>query len=132
MKMQSAIVIALIMSLSSIAMAADPLDTVTSQVSEQVSAAKQDLTQKAVEHIVEGNLTKEHISQDVNATKEELKQKAISRIEQEINTTSEQISQRAVDEAKKQASQMAQQPGFEVILSLMGITAVGYLLRRVG
>ncbi len=112
------------------AMAANPLDVLTSQVDEQMNIAQQDLTQKAVEHIVQGNLTQEHIQQDINSTKEQLRQEAEERIRQEVNNTTEQISQKAKEELNRQVNQKLGQPGFGLVFALTGILAMAYILRR--
>ncbi len=127
---KSTVILASILMLAMIAQAADPLDAITSKVSEQISVAPQNLTQKAVEHILEGNLTKEHIQQDINATGEQLKQKATEKIKQEVNNTTEQIQQKAKEEIDKQVNQRLGQPGFELAFAMAGILVIAYLLRR--
>jgi hypothetical protein len=55
------------------AIAANPLETVAAPLQENLNLDAQDLGNKAIEHIAQGNLTQEHISQDINATKEQLR-----------------------------------------------------------
>jgi DNA-binding SARP family transcriptional activator len=109
-------------------LAANPIDAITSQVREQINA--QNLTEKAIEHIVQGNLTKEHLQQDVNATKKQLKQTAEEKIGQQVNNTIEQIGQKAEAEIDKQLNKTVQQPGFDLVLALAGILAIAYIIRR--
>ncbi len=127
MKTKIAAAIALVLTLCATAASAGPLDAIASQVNEQVGQSGQDLAQRAVERIAEGNISKESISNDLNATKEELKTRAVAKIEQEINNTTQQVSQRAIEEVRKQADQM-EQPGFDMISALTGITAIACLL----
>lgn len=117
-----------ILMLTVTAIAANPLDAITSQVSEQMNA--QSLAQNAVEHIVQGNLTEEHLQQDINATKEQIQQKAEAKIKQEVNNTTEQISQKAKEEINKQVNQRLGQPGLGLVFALIGILAMAYILRR--
>ncbi len=130
LNIKSTVVLASILMLAMIAQAIDPMDAITSKVSEQISVAPQNLTQKAVEHILEGNLTKEHLQQDINATEEQLKQTATEKIKQEVNNTTEQIQQKAKEEIDKQINQRLGQPGAQLALAMAGILATAYLLRR--
>jgi lipopolysaccharide export system protein LptA len=52
--------------------AQNPIDAVAGPVQEKMSSAGQQLQQKAVQHIVEGNVTPEHLSQELNANKQNL------------------------------------------------------------
>lgn len=128
MNIRDIAVIVSILMLTVTAIAANPLDAITSQVSEQMNA--QNLTQRAVEHIVQGNLTEEHLQQDINATKEQLQQKAEAKIKQEVNNTTELISQKAKEEINKQVNQRLGQPGLGLVFALTGILAMAYILRR--
>lgn len=130
MNIRDIAVIVSILMLTVTAIAANPLDAITSQVSEQTNA--QSLAQNAVEHIVQGNLTQEHLQQDINATSEQLRQKATEKIKQEVNNTTEQISQKAKEEINKQVNQRLGQPGLGMVLALTGILAMAYILRREG
>ncbi|HWQ20214.1 MAG TPA: PGF-CTERM sorting domain-containing protein [Methanotrichaceae archaeon] len=83
-----------------------------------------------VEHIVQGNLTKEHLGQDANSTKEQLKNQAAEHINQSLNVTSEQLSKMAKEELTNQVNQKVQQPGFEYVFALTGILGTALILRR--
>jgi len=113
--------------------AQNPIESVTGYITEQVNAAEQQIQEKAVQHVLEGNLTREHISADLNATRENLTEQARAKINQEIdeskNLTPEQIKTKAEEELKRRMSQ--QQPGFEGFLTLLAaLAAVGLMGRR--
>ena len=113
--------------------AQNPIESVTGYITEQVNAAEQQIQEKAVQHVLEGNLTREHISADLNATKDNLTEIARAKINQEIdeskNLTPEQIKTTAEEELKRRMSQ--QQPGFEGFLTLLAaLAAVGLMGRR--
>lgn len=113
--------------------AQNPIDSITGSITEQVNAAGQQIQEKAVQHVLEGNLTEEHISADLNATKDNLTEIARAKINQEIdeskNLTPEQIKTKAEEELKRRMSQ--QQPGFEGFLALLAaLAAVGLMGRR--
>jgi Skp family chaperone for outer membrane proteins len=113
------------------AMAANPTDIIA-PVQQQIDQAQGDLPQKVVQHIVEGNLTPEHLQKDVNATKEELTKKA-AEIQQNASITQQQLQQKAKEEVKNQVNQVnqkVQQPGFEATLAAAGILATAYILLR--
>ena len=118
------------MMLMATALAQNPADMISSKVNAQIDAAKQNLTQKAVEHVTEGNLTKEHLQKDINATKEELKQKAVQSINVNANITSGELQKKAKEELKNQVNQKVQQPGFEIILALTVVISIAGILRR--
>lgn len=118
------------MMLMATALAQNPADMISSKVNAQIDAAKQNLTQKAVERITEGNLTKESLQKDLNATKEELKQKAVQTMNVNANITSGELQQKAKDELKNQVNQKVQQPGFEIILALTVVILIAGILRR--
>ena len=86
----------------------------------------QQLQKGAVQHIVEGNLTSEHISQELNATKQDLTEKAREKMNQELNEnlnlTPEQIQQKAAEDLKRQVSQ--QVPGFDSLIAMIGLLGV--------
>lgn len=130
MRNLSLIIAALMIALSSNALAANPVDTIASTLQSNVNLSQQELEKKAVEHIAQGNLTKEHISQDVNATAEQLKKQAAERINKTLNITPDQLQQRAKEEIKNQVNQRVQQPGFEAILAVAGILGIAFALRR--
>jgi len=138
MKIWCMIIVAAFSALIPMAMAASPIDAIAAPLQEQVNTAGQELQQKAVQHILEGNLTTEHIAQDLNATKENLTEQAKEKLNKELdqklnqslNITPEQLSQRAEQELKKQVAQKMQAPGFEFTLALIGLLAAIYLLQR--
>ena len=138
MKIWSIIIAAAFLALFPLAMAANPIDAIAAPLQEQVNVAGQELQQKAAQHILEGNLTSEHIAQDLNSTKENLTEQAKAKLNEEINQklnqglnlTPEQLSQRAGEELKKQVSQKMPAPGFEFILALTGFLGAIYSLRR--
>lgn len=107
--------------------AANPVDTITNSAQEKINKTEQDLQKKIVEHAAEGNLTTEHLSEEVNATiqekKEELKEQGKEYIDKNLNLTEEEIQQKLKEEVQKQ-------PGFGIILSLAGLLAAVYILRR--
>ncbi len=138
MKILCMIIVAGFLALNPVAMAVSPIDAIAAPIQEQVNVAGQELQQKAVQHILEGNLTSEHIAQDLNVTAENLTDQARERLNSEIdqkinqslNLTAEQLSQRAAEEVKNRVSQKMQASGFEFPLALMGLLAGIYLLQR--
>jgi len=130
MKSLSLIILALMAALSSTAIAGVTIDSIASTVQEHVNISQQEMEKKAVEHIMQGNLTKEHLSQDVNSTKEQLKNQAVEHVNQNLNVTTEQLSQMAKEELKNQVNQKVQQPGFEYFFALAGILGTALILRR--
>ncbi len=131
MLLKAIVALAFIMLIAS-AVAQNPADSISSKINAQANAAKQNLTQTAVEHLAEGNLTKEHIQKDINATREELKQKASQKMNLSANITSEELQNKAKEELKNQVNQKVQQPGFEAILALTAIVSIVGILRRRG
>jgi PGF-CTERM protein len=126
-KMQNIVVIALL-ALIPTAIAQNPIDDLTGSVQEQLNTVGQQLQQKTAQHIVEGNLTQEHISQDLNATTEQLKKDALEKINPALNVTSEQLEQKAKEELKKQLDKNV--PGFEYASALIGMLGTALILRR--
>ena len=124
------ILIALMVATLSAAIAANPVDLIAAPIKEHVNISQQEIKKKAIEHITQGNLTKEHIGQDINATKKELKEQAIEHLNENLNITPDQLQQKAKEELKRQAAQKIQQPGFEAILALAGILGASLFLRR--
>ena len=113
--------------------AQNPIESVSGSIREQLNTAGQQIQENAVQHVLEGNLTQEHISADLNATRENLTEQARAKINQEIDEskklTSEQIKAKAEEELNKRMSQ--QQPGFEGFLALLAaLAAVGLMERR--
>jgi PGF-CTERM protein len=111
-----------------ITFAQNPIDAVTGSAQEQMNAAGQQLQQKAVQHIVEGNLTQEHISQEFNATKQNLTEQAKEKLNQSLNLTPEQLQQKATEELKKQINQKV--PGFEALIALIGLMCMVLVMGR--
>lgn len=110
--------------------AQNPIADLTGSVQEQVNTAGQQLKQNAVQHIVEGNLTQEHISQDLNATTEQLRKDALDKINPALNVTSEKLEQKAKEELKEQLDKNVPLPGFEYASALAGILGTALILRR--
>jgi hypothetical protein len=135
MKTRSVIIAAALLALISVASAQNPIDDVAGSLREQVSGAGEQLQQKAVQHVVDGNLTRERITQDLNATRENLtgkaKQQLEQRLNQNLNITSEELEQKAREELKNQLNQrINQQPGFPATLAVLVIMAAGCLIKR--
>lgn len=135
MKIRSIIITAALLALISVAFAQNPIDALAGSLQEQASAAGGQFQQKAVQHVVEGNLTREHITQDLNATTKNLTEKAKQQLEQKLNQnlniTPEGLEQRAKEELKNQLNQrINQQPGFPAILAVLVILAAGCLIKR--
>jgi hypothetical protein len=135
MKIRSIIITVALFALISVAFAQNPIDAVAGSFQEQVSGAGEQLQQKAVQHVVEGNLTREHITQDLNATRENLtgkaKQQLEQKLDQNLNITPEELEQRAKEELKNQLNQrINQQPGIPAILAVLVILAAGCLIKR--
>ncbi len=128
------IIAVILLALIPITFAQNPIDAVIGAAQEQTNTMGQQLQQKAVQHIVEGNLTQEHISQELDATKQNLTTQAREKLNQELNEslnlTAEQLQQKATEELKKQVNQKVQQPGFEYALALAGIFGTALVLRR--
>jgi len=123
--------VALIAAVLSLAGALNPMNVLPTPIREQVNVSPQEIQKKAIQHIAQGNLTKEHISQDINATKKELKERAEEHLNESLsNITQEQLQQKAKEELQRQATQRVQQPGFEAILALVGILGITLFLRR--
>jgi len=129
MKMRNIAAIALLTLLPTV-IAQNPIADLTGSVQEQVNTAGQQLKQNAVQHIVEGNLTQEHISQDLNATTEQLRKDALDKINPALNVTSEKLEQKAKEELKEQLDKNVRLPGFEYASALAGILGTALILRR--
>ncbi|MBN1235928.1 MAG: hypothetical protein JW999_07760 [Methanotrichaceae archaeon] len=115
----------------------NPIEAAAGSILDQMNAAGQRLPENAVSHILEGNLSQEHIAQDLNSTKENLTEQARAKITQKIgenlNLTPEQLQQKAEEELKRQVSErIQQQPGFGSALALLAILAAVSLVRRRG
>ncbi len=112
------------------AIAANPIDTISAPLQENFNLDAQDLGNKAIEHIAQGNLTQEHISQDINATKEQLRKEAVDQINQGLNVTTKEVEQRAKEELQNQINQRTQLPGFEALFALLGLVSIAFALGR--
>ena len=121
-----------LLALMPIAFAQSPIDAVIGLAQEQKNTMGQQLQQKAVQHIVEGNLTQEHISQELDATKQNLTMQAREKLNQELNEslnlTPEQLQQKATEELKRQVNQKV--PGFEPLIALIGLLGVALVIGR--
>ena len=93
------------MNLASIALAQNPIDSIAGSLQEQMNTAGQQLQEKAAKHIVEGNLTQEHIVKDLDATKKNLTEQAKNQLDKNLNITPEQIREKAAEELKNQVNQ---------------------------
>jgi PGF-CTERM protein len=118
MKIVHLILMACLLAMISTTSAQDQTSTATGSIQDQINTAGQQLQEKAVQHILEGNLTQEHIAQDLNATRENLTEQARTKINEA--------------ELKKRVSQEIQkQPGFEAAIAILAtLTAVGLFRRR--
>ena len=132
MKVLHLILMAYILAIFSTAAAQNPFEAAASSLQEQMNTAGQQLQEKATKHVLEGNLTQEHIAQNLNATKDNLTAQATAKINQiSQNLSSEQLQQKATEELKKQVSeQIKKQPGFEAALALLAVLAAVGLFRR--
>jgi PGF-CTERM protein len=132
MKILHLILLAGLFAMVSTAAAQNPFEAAASSLQEQMNTAGQQLQDKATQHVLEGNLTQEHIAQDLNATKDNLTAQATAKINQiSQNLTPAQLQQKATEELKKQVSeQIKQQPGFEAAFALLAVLVVVGLFRR--
>ncbi len=132
MKILHLILMACLLAIFSTAAAQNPLEAAASSLQEQMNTAGQQLQEKAAKHVLEGNLTQEHIAQDLNATKGNLTAQAREKINQmNLNLSPEQLQQKAAEELKKQVSeQIKQQPGFEAALAILATLTAVVLIRR--
>jgi len=131
------ILMACLLAIFSTAAAQNPLEAAASSLQEQMNTAGQQLQEKAAKHVLEGNLTQEHIVQYLNTTKENLTEQARAKINKKINgngnlnLTPEHLTQKAEEELKRQVSQkIQQQPGFEASLAILAALAAVSLIRR--
>jgi hypothetical protein len=128
-------VIAALLALVSVASAQNPVDSFAGSLQSRVEATGGQLQQKAVQHIVEGNLTQEHIAQDFNKTAENLtemaKQELGQKLNPNLNITPADLEQRAKEELKNQLNQkLNSQPGFPAVLAVLVILAAVCLIKR--
>ena len=132
MKILYLILMAYLLAIFSTASAQNPFEAAASSLQEQMNTAGQQLQEKATQHVLEGNLTQEHIAQDLNATKDNLTAQARAKINQmNLNISPEQLQQKATEELKKQVGeQIKQQPGFEAALAILATLATVGLFRR--
>jgi formate dehydrogenase maturation protein FdhE len=130
MKTISLAILALMAALPSTAMAGIPVDSIVAPLQEHANISQQEIERRVAEHIMQGNLTNEHLSQDLNATKEQLREQAVEHINQSLNITSEQLQQMAKEELQNQVDQKVQQPGFEYVFALTGILGAALLMRK--
>jgi PGF-CTERM protein len=131
MKIWCVIIAVTLLNLSSIALAQNPIDSIAGSLQEQMNTAGQQLQEQAAKHIIEGNLTQEHIAKDLDATKKNLTAQAKNQLEKNLNITPEQIREKAAEELKNQVNQnIEKQPGFPAALAIIGILAAVFLMHR--
>jgi fatty acid-binding protein DegV len=135
MKIWYVAVIAALLALISVASAQNLIESFAGSLQSQATAAGEQLQQKAVQHIAEGNLTQEHIAQDFNKTAENLTEKAKQelgqKLNQNLNISPAELEQRAKEELKNQLNQkLKQQPGFPAALAVLSVFAAVGLIRR--
>ena len=135
MKISYKVVIVALLALVSAVSAQNPVDSLAGSLQSQVKATGEQLQQKAAQHIVEGNLTREHITQEFNTTTENLTEKAKQqlgqKLNQNLNITPAELEQRAKEEMKNQLNQrLNSQPGFPAALAVLVILAAGCLIKR--
>jgi fatty acid-binding protein DegV len=135
MKIWYVAVIAALLALISVASAQNPIESFAGSLQSQAKATGEQLQQKAVQHIAEGNLTQEHIAQDFNKTAENLTEKAKQelgqKLNQNLNISPAELEQRAKEELKNQLNQkLKQQPGFPAALAALAIFAAVCLIKR--
>jgi PGF-CTERM protein len=112
------------------ATAQNPADIIGAPIKEKISQAQAQIPQEITQHIIEGNITSEHLQKDVNATAQELKKTAAQELQQHSNVTAQDLQKMAEQEIKNQVTQKVQQPGFEAAFAAAGILATAYILRR--
>jgi hypothetical protein len=135
MKISYVAVIAAFLALISVASAQNPVESFAGSLQSQVTTAGEQLSQKAAQHIAEGNMTQEHIAQDFNNTAENLtemaKQELGQKLNQNLNISPAELEQRAKEELKNQLNQkLNSQPGFPAALAVLVILAAGCLIKR--
>ncbi|MCX6673474.1 MAG: PGF-CTERM sorting domain-containing protein [Methanothrix sp.] len=132
MKILHLILMAALLAMILTAAAQNPIEAAAGSLQEQMNTAGQQLQEKAVQHVLEGNLSQEHIAQDLNAGKDNLTAQARAKINQmNLNLTPEQLQQKAAEELKKQLSeQIKKQPGFEAALAILATLAAAVLIRQ--
>jgi hypothetical protein len=85
-----------LISVASVASAQNPVESFAGSLQSRVEATGEQLQRKAAQHIVEGNLTQEHIAQDFNRTAENLtkmaKQELGQKLNQDLNITPAELS----------------------------------------
>jgi hypothetical protein len=109
------------------AIAVSPVDMVAAPVQEKANAVGQELQQRAVQYVQEGNFSASHLNQELNATKNDLMQQASEQLNQNLPLNSQELQQRAKEELEKRA---AKTPGFEVAFSIVGLLCAVILSRR--
>jgi PGF-CTERM protein len=107
------------------AMAVSPVDLLP--VQEKVNTIGQELQQKAVQYVQEGNFSASHLNQEMNETKNDLMQQASEQLNQNLPLNAQELQQRAKDELESRA---AQTPGFELAFTIVGLLSAVILARR--
>jgi PGF-CTERM protein len=110
------------------AMAVGPADLVAAPIQEKVNSLGQDLQQKAVQYVQEGNFSASHLNQELNETKNDLMQEASKQLNQSLPLDAQDLQERAKEELESRA---AQTPGFELAVAFVGLLCVAILARRI-
>lgn len=73
----------------------NPIEAAASPHQQQMNTAGQQLQERAIQYIVEGKLSREHITQDLSASKENLTEQARAKINQmNLNLTPSSFNRR--------------------------------------
>ena len=133
MKTWRVIVAVTLLGLAANALAQNPIESISGIVQEQMDNAGQQLREQAAKHIEEGNLTQEHIAKDIDATKKNLTMQAKSQLGKNFSATLDKLSEKAAEDLKSQMNEkvpVPQQPGFPVVLAVLGILGTVCLIRK--
>jgi hypothetical protein len=112
------------------------LSSANESLQDKITAEGEQLRDRSVKQLLEGNLTRDRISQEINTTKENLtnlaREKIGETIDENLNQTADQIEQTAREELHKRLGQeIPQQPGFGAAMAaLVSFVAAGLLRRR--
>jgi hypothetical protein len=117
---------ALMLSLQAVS-AASPIDLASTPVQENINNVGQELQQRAVQYVQEGNFSASHLTALLNETKDDLMRQASEQLNQNLPLSSEELQQRAKEELESRSAQM---PGFEMAFSIAGLFCAVILARR--
>jgi hypothetical protein len=109
------------------AVAVNPFDLVSTPVQEDINTAGQELQQRAVQLMQEGNFSASHLTAELNETKDDLMRQASEQLNQNLPLSSEELQRRAKEELE---SRVAQMPGFELAFSIAGLFCAVIMARR--